>query len=67
MSAMSDLVNMLDPLRRDPGTARECVAQKRHRPHHHMHPQGGRIVCHICHPPAEVLIQRAKERANAAS
>jgi hypothetical protein len=30
----------------------DCISQSAHRAHHHPHPQGARLVCHVCHPPA---------------
>lgn len=44
-----------DKIREDPGLAGDCSARKLHRPHHHSHPDTGRPVCHVCHPPAETL------------
>lgn len=30
----------------------DCWHPERHAEHHHPHPQTGRPVCHVCHPPA---------------
>lgn len=60
-----NLIDALDPVRRDPGIARECAAQPKHRKqgHHKPHPVKGGPVCYLCHPPAEYLMEQARARA----
>lgn len=51
----------------DPNEARECSARKVHAAReHHPHPRTGRPVCFVCHPPAEVLIERNARAAKKA-
>jgi hypothetical protein len=41
----------------------ECVNPLAHqRKYHRRHPDGGRIVCFLCHPPAAVIEARREGR-----
>lgn len=42
----------------------DCSYRKAHFQHHHLHPLGGRLVCHVCHPPAEVLMTNPQQEIN---